>query len=65
MENKEWSLNHFFGLSATNVVLITFLISWVEIVPTIGRNLQTETSFSVGSALTSLLGETDERWGTK
>jgi hypothetical protein len=34
-------------------------------VPTIDENLQTKTSFSVGSALTLLLSKIDERWGTK
>jgi hypothetical protein len=33
-------------------------------VPTIDENLQTKTSFSVGSALTLLLSKIDERWGT-
>jgi hypothetical protein len=42
-----------------------FLDSRVRNMPTTGGNLQMETSFSVGPALTPLLGDTDERWGTK
>jgi hypothetical protein len=37
-----------------------FLISSVRTVPTIGENLQAETSFGVESALTPLLGKKDE-----
>jgi hypothetical protein len=37
-----------------------FLSSSVGIVPTISENLQTETSFRVGSASTPLLGKKDE-----
>jgi hypothetical protein len=39
-----------------------FLKFRVRIVPIIGEILQTKTSFMVGSALMTTLGEKDERW---
>jgi hypothetical protein len=60
LEIKEWSLNHFLGLSGMKVGADHFLNSQVRIMPTISEILQTEISFNVGSTLTPLLSKKDE-----
>jgi hypothetical protein len=59
LEIKEWSLNHFLGLSDMKIG-DHFLNSQVRIMPIIGAILQTEISFNMGSTLTPLLSKKNE-----